>query len=226
MQGRHILCEKQGKINEAYKKLQDGWLSNGDKVPPAEFARYAFSGLEAIHEVRGIQREGNEDVESGQRKDAKQTGALDFISRKHSLLMASICLTHCSIKWFRESGQDGREEHQSTLRNLLGEISFPFILHGGAELPFCIVALIEIAKCVGAWVGLIINRANENQEDPLAFSARFCKEFMIDTMMDLQCLTPTEQPSVSGHNTNDAFKCSLRKDQMYCFKGFIGSLAL
>ncbi|KAK6148566.1 hypothetical protein DH2020_019478 [Rehmannia glutinosa] len=38
---RHILCEKQGKINEAYKKLQDGWLSNGDKVPPAEFAKIA-----------------------------------------------------------------------------------------------------------------------------------------------------------------------------------------
>uniref|UniRef100_A0A251UYJ9 Peptidyl-prolyl cis-trans isomerase n=1 Tax=Helianthus annuus TaxID=4232 RepID=A0A251UYJ9_HELAN len=37
----HILCEKQGKINEAYKKLQDGWLSNGDKVPPAEFAKIA-----------------------------------------------------------------------------------------------------------------------------------------------------------------------------------------
>lgn len=36
---RHILSEKQGKINEAYKKLQDGWLSNGDKVPPAEFAK-------------------------------------------------------------------------------------------------------------------------------------------------------------------------------------------
>lgn len=36
---RHILCEKQGKINDAYKKLQDGWLSNGDKVPPAEFAK-------------------------------------------------------------------------------------------------------------------------------------------------------------------------------------------
>lgn len=34
-----MLCEKQGKINEAYKKLQDGWLSNGDKVPPAEFAK-------------------------------------------------------------------------------------------------------------------------------------------------------------------------------------------
>ncbi|KAB1216740.1 Peptidyl-prolyl cis-trans isomerase NIMA-interacting 4 [Morella rubra] len=38
---RHILCEKQGKINEAYKKLQDGWLGNGDKVPPAEFAKLA-----------------------------------------------------------------------------------------------------------------------------------------------------------------------------------------
>ncbi|KAJ6357306.1 hypothetical protein OIU78_005212 [Salix suchowensis] len=36
-----ILCEKQGKVNEAYQKLQDGWLSNGDKVPPAEFAKLA-----------------------------------------------------------------------------------------------------------------------------------------------------------------------------------------
>uniref|UniRef100_A0A6N2LTS9 Peptidyl-prolyl cis-trans isomerase n=1 Tax=Salix viminalis TaxID=40686 RepID=A0A6N2LTS9_SALVM len=41
VKARHILCEKQGKINEAYQKLQDGWLSNGDKVPPAEFAKVA-----------------------------------------------------------------------------------------------------------------------------------------------------------------------------------------
>merc|ERR1711915_465698 len=41
VKARHILCEKQGKVNEAYKKLQDGWLSNGDKVPPAEFAKVA-----------------------------------------------------------------------------------------------------------------------------------------------------------------------------------------
>ncbi|KAJ8646982.1 hypothetical protein MRB53_000005 [Persea americana] len=41
VKARHILCEKQGKINEAYKKLEDGWLSNGDKVPPAEFAKVA-----------------------------------------------------------------------------------------------------------------------------------------------------------------------------------------
>ena len=40
VKARHILCEKQGKINEAYKKL-DVWLSNGDKVPPAEFAKVA-----------------------------------------------------------------------------------------------------------------------------------------------------------------------------------------
>ncbi|KAJ6899853.1 hypothetical protein NC652_026108 [Populus alba x Populus x berolinensis] len=38
---RHVLCEKQGKVNEACQKLQDGWLSNGDKVPPAEFAKLA-----------------------------------------------------------------------------------------------------------------------------------------------------------------------------------------
>jgi len=41
---RHVLCEKQGKINEAYKKLQDGWLDNGDKVPPAEFAKVRGKG--------------------------------------------------------------------------------------------------------------------------------------------------------------------------------------
>ncbi|PKU74767.1 Peptidyl-prolyl cis-trans isomerase Pin1 [Dendrobium catenatum] len=41
VKARHILCEKQGQINEAYKKLQEGWLSNGDKVPPAEFAKVA-----------------------------------------------------------------------------------------------------------------------------------------------------------------------------------------
>ncbi|XP_022156307.1 peptidyl-prolyl cis-trans isomerase NIMA-interacting 4 isoform X3 [Momordica charantia] len=41
VKARHILCEKQGKITEAYKKLQDGWLSNGDKVPPPEFAKLA-----------------------------------------------------------------------------------------------------------------------------------------------------------------------------------------
>jgi NIMA-interacting peptidyl-prolyl cis-trans isomerase 4 len=38
---RHILAEKQGKIQEAYKKLQEGWLDSGDKVPPAEFAKLA-----------------------------------------------------------------------------------------------------------------------------------------------------------------------------------------
>ncbi|XP_024365986.1 uncharacterized protein [Physcomitrium patens] len=41
VKARHILCEKQGKINEAYKKLKEGWLDSGDKVPPAEFAKLA-----------------------------------------------------------------------------------------------------------------------------------------------------------------------------------------
>ncbi|KAG5237259.1 peptidyl-prolyl cis-trans isomerase [Salix suchowensis] len=42
---KDILCEKQGKVNEAYQKLQDGWLSNGDKVPPAEFAKSTRSAI-------------------------------------------------------------------------------------------------------------------------------------------------------------------------------------
>ncbi|KAL3622622.1 hypothetical protein CASFOL_034033 [Castilleja foliolosa] len=36
----HIPCEEQRKIDEAYKKLQDVWLSNGEKVPPVEFAKH------------------------------------------------------------------------------------------------------------------------------------------------------------------------------------------
>ncbi|KAL8457481.1 hypothetical protein ACS0TY_034573 [Phlomoides rotata] len=50
VKARHILCEKQGKINEAYKKLQDGWLSNGDKVPPAEFAKFLSCFLQIAAE--------------------------------------------------------------------------------------------------------------------------------------------------------------------------------
>ncbi|XP_020255550.1 peptidyl-prolyl cis-trans isomerase NIMA-interacting 4 [Asparagus officinalis] len=41
VKARHILCEKQGKINEAYKKLQDGWLSNGEKNILCEFSKVA-----------------------------------------------------------------------------------------------------------------------------------------------------------------------------------------
>jgi hypothetical protein len=37
-----VLCEKQGKINDAYKKLYDGWLDSGDKMPPAEFAKVSI----------------------------------------------------------------------------------------------------------------------------------------------------------------------------------------
>lgn len=53
VKARHILCEKQGKINEAYKKLQDGWLSNGDKVPPAEFAKVASEYSECPSAKKG-----------------------------------------------------------------------------------------------------------------------------------------------------------------------------
>ncbi|WRX21875.1 hypothetical protein QQP08_014362 [Theobroma cacao] len=53
VQARHILCEKQGKINEAYKKLEDGWLSNGDNVPPAEFAKIVQEYLDCPSGKRG-----------------------------------------------------------------------------------------------------------------------------------------------------------------------------
>ncbi|KAI3511533.1 hypothetical protein L1887_18688 [Cichorium endivia] len=52
----HILCEKQRKINEAYKKLQDGWLSNGDKVPPREFAKIAAEYSECPSGKKGGDR--------------------------------------------------------------------------------------------------------------------------------------------------------------------------
>ena len=37
---RHVLCERQGKINEAYKKLQDGWLTMGTKSLLFSLLRY------------------------------------------------------------------------------------------------------------------------------------------------------------------------------------------
>eukprot|EP00244_Chara_vulgaris_P009800 TRINITY_DN4299_c0_g1_i3.p2 TRINITY_DN4299_c0_g1~~TRINITY_DN4299_c0_g1_i3.p2 ORF type:complete len:140 (+),score=33.44 TRINITY_DN4299_c0_g1_i3:404-823(+) len=50
---RHILCEKQGKIMEAYKKLDEGFLSNGDKVPPAEFGKLAMEYSECPSGKKG-----------------------------------------------------------------------------------------------------------------------------------------------------------------------------
>ena len=38
-QGRHILCEKQGKILEVQAALKEGWLDAGDNVPAAEFGK-------------------------------------------------------------------------------------------------------------------------------------------------------------------------------------------
>lgn len=44
----------------------------------------------------------------------------------------------------------------------------------------------------------IIRRANENGENPLDLSNRFCQEYLTD-MANLQCLPPTHQPRVSDH---------------------------
>ncbi|XP_021761597.1 peptidyl-prolyl cis-trans isomerase NIMA-interacting 4-like [Chenopodium quinoa] len=53
VKARHILCEKQGKINEVYQKLQEGWLDTGDKVPPAEFGKLATQYSECPSAKRG-----------------------------------------------------------------------------------------------------------------------------------------------------------------------------
>ncbi|CAO2826808.1 unnamed protein product [Amaranthus hypochondriacus] len=53
VKARHILCEKQGKINEVYQKLQEGWLDTGDKVPPAEFGKLAAQYSECSSGKKG-----------------------------------------------------------------------------------------------------------------------------------------------------------------------------
>ncbi|XP_074316944.1 uncharacterized protein LOC141653166 [Silene latifolia] len=53
VKARHILSEKQGKINEVYQKLREGWLDNGDKVPPAEFGKLAAQYSECSSGKKG-----------------------------------------------------------------------------------------------------------------------------------------------------------------------------
>eukprot|EP00245_Coleochaete_scutata_P015481 TRINITY_DN6906_c0_g1_i1.p1 TRINITY_DN6906_c0_g1~~TRINITY_DN6906_c0_g1_i1.p1 ORF type:complete len:149 (+),score=46.46 TRINITY_DN6906_c0_g1_i1:179-625(+) len=53
VKARHILCEKQSKLLEAYKQLQEGWLDDGNKVPPAEFAKLAAEYSECSSGKKG-----------------------------------------------------------------------------------------------------------------------------------------------------------------------------
>mmetsp|Transcript_449 Transcript_449/g.1168 ORF Transcript_449/g.1168 Transcript_449/m.1168 type:complete len:135 (-) Transcript_449:31-435(-) len=53
VKARHILCEKQGKLMEAYKELCDGWLDNGDRVPPGKFGEVAMKYSECSSAKRG-----------------------------------------------------------------------------------------------------------------------------------------------------------------------------
>ena len=47
------MCEKKGNMDEAYKKLQEGWLDQGSKVPPAEFGKLAQTYSECSSAKRG-----------------------------------------------------------------------------------------------------------------------------------------------------------------------------
>lgn len=53
VKARHILCEKQGKINDAYKKLQEAYLDQGEKVPPAKFGEVAAEFSECPSAKKG-----------------------------------------------------------------------------------------------------------------------------------------------------------------------------
>eukprot|EP00897_Mesotaenium_endlicherianum_P009352 jgi/Mesen1/8445/ME000475S07708 len=53
VKARHVLCEKQSKINEAYKKLQEEFLDQGDKVPPAKFGEVAAAYSECPSGKKG-----------------------------------------------------------------------------------------------------------------------------------------------------------------------------
>lgn len=66
----------------------------------------------------------------------------------------------------------------------------------------------------------IIRRANENGENPLVLSNRYCEEYISD-MDDLQCLHPTHQPRVSDHmeQIKDMVKQIIDKDSAYVVDG-------
>mmetsp|Transcript_48937 Transcript_48937/g.123110 ORF Transcript_48937/g.123110 Transcript_48937/m.123110 type:complete len:141 (+) Transcript_48937:182-604(+) len=55
VKGRHILCEKQGKLLEAYETMKQNYLDKGMKVPPADFAKFA----EKISECPSAKRGGD-----------------------------------------------------------------------------------------------------------------------------------------------------------------------
>ncbi|OAY66770.1 hypothetical protein ACMD2_23965, partial [Ananas comosus] len=60
---------------EAYKKLQDGWLNNGDKVPPAEFAKIK-SLLIQSYARRGLMHLRSPSIKSWSRSECLPFGLL------------------------------------------------------------------------------------------------------------------------------------------------------
>jgi parvulin-like peptidyl-prolyl isomerase len=46
VKARHILCEKEGKIRDAYAVLKQNWLDEGKKVPGPKFGEIAQKASE------------------------------------------------------------------------------------------------------------------------------------------------------------------------------------
>uniref|UniRef100_A0A7S3GEA5 Peptidyl-prolyl cis-trans isomerase n=1 Tax=Palpitomonas bilix TaxID=652834 RepID=A0A7S3GEA5_9EUKA len=53
VKARHILCEKQGKLMDAYNKLREEFLDVGAKVNPAKFGQIAMEFSECSSGKRG-----------------------------------------------------------------------------------------------------------------------------------------------------------------------------
>lgn len=43
VKARHILCEKQGKIQEAWREISEGYLDDGNKIPGPKFGEVGLN---------------------------------------------------------------------------------------------------------------------------------------------------------------------------------------
>mmetsp|Transcript_17407 Transcript_17407/g.36125 ORF Transcript_17407/g.36125 Transcript_17407/m.36125 type:complete len:92 (-) Transcript_17407:401-676(-) len=53
VKARHILCEKQSKINEAWREIREGYLDDGNKIPGPKFGEIAMKYSECSSSKNG-----------------------------------------------------------------------------------------------------------------------------------------------------------------------------
>ncbi|PPE01211.1 hypothetical protein GOBAR_DD01767 [Gossypium barbadense] len=100
---------------------------------------------------------------------------------------------------------------------------FSHLGHARAAISFdvlyrCIICLGDIPYVT--YVRNFTDVDDKTGEDPISLSDRYCKEYNID-MSDLQCLSPTHEPRVSGHmeQIKDMITQIINKDFGYVVDG-------